>query len=123
MIDEQRDGRDGISPMARRASALELAAILETALDAIIVMDGAGLVRDWNPAAERTFGYARAEVLGREMAELIIPVRLRDQHRHGLRRAVETGRDTIAGQRIEIMAILRSGEEFPVELAITRIAS
>ena len=130
--DPLREGRGGVSrtpprqrvPAERtRATGLELAAILETALDAIIVMDGEGLVRDWNPAAERTFGYTRAEALGREMAELIIPEQLRERHRRGVRRAVETGRDAIAGQRIEIVAVRRSGEEFPVELAITRIVA
>ena len=100
-----------------------LAAILETALDAIIVMDHEGVVRDWNPSAERTFGYSREEALGREMAELIIPPHLRERHRAGVKRAAATGRDVIAGQRIEISAMRRGGEEFPVELAITRIAT
>ena len=104
------------------ASDARMAAILETALDAIIVMDHTGCVRDWNPAAERTFGYTREEVLGREMAELIIPPFLRERHRQGLAHAVATGHDTIAGRRIEITAMRRDGEEFPVELAITRIA-
>ena len=103
-------------------SDTRMAAILETALDAIIVMDHTGRVQEWNPAAERTFGYTREEVLGREMAELIIPPSLRERHRQGLSRAVETGRNTIAGRRIEITAMRRDGEEFPVELAITRIA-
>lgn len=114
---------DDLPPMTARASGTELAAILETALDAIVVMDSAGLVRDWNPAAERMFGFTRDEVLGREMAELIVPPRLRERHRHGVQRAAHTGRDTIAGQRIEIMAVRRTGEEFPVELAITRIVA
>ena len=103
-------------------SDARIAAILEAALDAIIVMDHTGRVQDWNPAAERTFGYSRQEVLGHEMAELIIPPSLRERHRAGLAHAVATGHDTIAGRRIEITAMRRDGEEFPVELAITRIA-
>jgi len=67
------------------------------------------------------FGFTRAEAVGQEMADLIIPVHLRDRHRIGLKRAVSTGRDTIVGQRIEITAVRKGGEEFPVELAITRI--
>jgi PAS domain S-box-containing protein len=97
-------------------------AILETALDCIITIDHAGRVVDFNPAAEKTFGYSRAEAIGREMAELIIPNRWRELHRAGLVRAVATGKDQIVGRRIEITALRKSGEEFPVELAITRIA-
>jgi PAS domain S-box-containing protein len=97
------------------------AAVLETALDSIITIDQQGHILDFNPAAERTFGYSRAEALGREMAELIIPPALRDRHRAGLKRAVKTGMDTMMGRRIEISALRRSGEEFTVELALARI--
>jgi signal transduction histidine kinase len=57
------------------------------------------------------------------MAELIIPPALRERHRIGLRRAVETGVDTMVGRRVEIPALRRSGEEFPVELALSRIST
>src|SRR5215208_6161114 len=97
-------------------------AILEAALDCIVTIDRAGRVLDFNPAAEKTFGYSRSEAIGREMAELIIPLRWREMHRAGLLRAVNTGKDQIVGRRIEITALRKSGEEFPVELAITRIA-
>ena len=52
-------------------------------MDCIITMDHEGLVVDWNPAAEKTFGYTQEEAIGREMAELIIPQRFREQHRKG----------------------------------------
>src|SRR5262249_47038694 len=81
-----------------------------------------GVVVDWNPAAEKTFGYERDEAIGREMAELIIPASLREMHRNGLAKAVETSHDVLAGKRIEISARRKNGEEFPVELAISRIA-
>ena len=106
---------------ALRLSEATKTAILETALDCIITIDHKGIVLDWNPAAERTFGYSLAEAVGREMAELIIPIRYREMHRRGLARAVETGGDPLAGQRIEISAIRKSGDEFPVELSIARI--
>jgi len=98
-------------------------AILATALDCIVTVDHNGFVVDWNPAAEKTFGYSLAEAIGEEMAALIIPVRLREMHRHGLARATATGHDALAGQRMELIAMRKSGEEFPVELAITRIAA
>src|SRR5215472_1270320 len=106
---------------ALRLSEATKTAILDTALDCIVTIDHHGDVVDWNPAAERTFGYSPSEAIGREMAELIIPERLREMHRQGLARAVSTGNDALAGKRIEITARRKSGEEFPVELAITRI--
>src|SRR5437764_606893 len=77
----------------------------------------------WFLCAERTFGYSRAEALGQEMAELIIPATWRERHRMGLSRAVATGENTIIGQRIEITGMRADGSEFPVELAVTRIAT
>jgi PAS domain S-box-containing protein len=98
-------------------------AILETALDCIVTVDLQGMVLDWNPAAERTFGYSANEAVGREMAELIIPESQREMHRHGLVRAVSSGQDPLSGKRMEVIARRKSGEEFPVELAIMRIAA
>ena len=106
-----------------RASEARKAAVLESALDSIITIDQKGRIIDFNPAAEKMFGYSSAEALGREMAELIIPPALRERHRIGLRRAVETGVDTMVGRRVEVPALRRSGEEFPVELALSRIST
>src|SRR5436309_1329053 len=108
---------------ALRASEARTAAVLEVALDCIVTIDHAGRILDWNPAAERTFGYSRAEAVGQEMAELIIPAAWRERHRMGLSRAVATGENTIIGQRIEITGLRADGSEFPVELAVTRIST
>jgi PAS domain S-box-containing protein len=106
---------------ALRASEALKTAILATALDAIVTIDHKGHILDFNPAAEKIFGYTREEAVGQEMAHVIIPCHLRERHRMGLARAVASGKDTIVGQRIEITAVRKNGEEFPVELAITRI--
>jgi PAS domain S-box-containing protein len=99
-------------------------AILDAALDCIITIDHAGRIVDFNAAATRTFGYAREQAVGREMGELIVPPAMRERHRLGLKRMVETGRSAgIIGQRIEITALHADGHEFPVELAITQIDS
>ncbi len=98
------------------------AAVLGTALDAIIAIDHEGKVVEFNPAAEATFGYARSQVVGREMCELIVPPSLRDAHRRGMARYLETGDGPVLGKRIEITAARADGTEFPVELAITRIS-
>src|SRR3984893_3736204 len=94
-------------------------AILESALDCIITMDAGGIVREFNPAAERVFGFARAEAVGQELAELIIPHSLREQHRKGLAHFLKTGEGPVLGRRIEINALRHDGSEILVELAIT----
>ena len=76
---------------------------------------------EWNPAAERTFGHARAEVIGRSLPELIIPPALREAHRNGLQHYLATGEGPFSGQRIEVPALHADGHEFPVELAVTAI--
>src|SRR5207244_7172587 len=96
-------------------------AVLESALDCIITMDNSGLVVDWNPAAERVFGYSREEAIGTEMAELIMPKRFREQHRQGLAHSLATGEGPVLGKHLELSAIRADGSEFPVEIAITRI--
>jgi diguanylate cyclase (GGDEF)-like protein/PAS domain S-box-containing protein len=96
-------------------------AILTTALDCVVVIDAAGRVAAWNPAAERVFGYSRDYVLGRELAELIVPPRLRDAHQEGLARHLETGEARLLGRRVEMTATRADGTEVPVELAITRV--
>jgi PAS domain S-box-containing protein len=84
-------------------------------------MDEHGCVVEFNPAAERTFGYAREDIIGLEMGDLIVPPRLREMHRQGLKRYLETGEGAVLNRRIEITGMRADGSEFPVELAITRI--
>jgi PAS domain S-box-containing protein len=96
-------------------------AMFKTALDCIISMDHDGRVIEFNPAAERTFGYRRAEAIGKELAALIIPPRLREQHRRGLARYLATGEGPVLGTRVEMPAVRADGAEFPVELSVTRI--
>jgi hypothetical protein len=105
-----------------RQSEARKRAVLDTALDAILTIDADGKVAELNLAAERMFGYPRDEVVGREMATLIIPPRLRDAHRAGLARYLKTGEGRIVDRRVEMTAMRRDGAEFPVEISVTRIA-
>jgi PAS domain S-box-containing protein len=105
-----------------RASESRLRAMLEAALDAVVTMDARGCVVGWNPAAEAIFGYRASEVIGRGMAEVIVPPALRDAHRRGLARFLETGSGVVLDRRLELSGMRRDGTEFPVELTITRIA-
>ncbi len=104
-----------------RASEARKSAILETALDCIITMDHEGNVVEFNPAAERTFGYSRDQVIGQELCKFIIPPSLRDRHRMGMAHYLATGEGPVLGKRLELSALRADGTEFPVELAITRI--
>jgi len=97
-------------------------AVLQGALDAIITIDYEGRVLEFNPAAERLFGYSAAEAVGREMAELIIPERLREEHRKGMARYLVTKEERILNRRIEMPAQRSDGTELLVGLAISRIS-
>jgi PAS domain S-box-containing protein len=110
--DRKRSQRELLKSEARKS------AILESALDCIITMDARGRIMDFNPAAERTFGHRREEVIGKTVAETIIPPRLREAHAAGMRRYFETGHGPVLGRRIEIQALRSDGVEIPVELAI-----
>ncbi|HEY5623050.1 MAG TPA: ATP-binding protein, partial [Gammaproteobacteria bacterium] len=94
-------------------------AILASALDCIVSIDGEGRVVEWNPMAERTFGFSRADAIGRLLADLIVPPAQRAAHTAGLRRYAQTGTTKIVGRRIELTAVRADGTELPVELAIT----
>lgn len=106
---------------ALEASAARLRAILEAALDAVITMDAAGRIVDWNPRAEAIFGWSRQEAVGRTVAETVIPPRFREAHRRGLERFLVSGESSLINGRIEIEALGRDGHEFPVEISITSL--
>jgi PAS domain S-box-containing protein len=105
---------------AVRISESLTAAILESALDAIITIDAGGRIVEFNPAAERTFGYSRGEAIGKSMAELIIPAAWREAHARGLANYLATGKGSVLGKRLELTAMRRDGSEFPCELTLTQ---
>ena len=106
-----------------RRSTARNEAILEAALDSVILMDASGGIVQFNPAAEKTFGWRREEAIEAELADLIIPPALRDAHRQGLTHYLKTGEAQIFNQRMELTAVRKSGEAFPVEVIIAPIAS
>lgn len=122
----RREAEDRANALERSRRSLEAseatkAAILDAALDCVITMDDQGRVIDFNPAAERTFGYGRNEAFGRLLADLIIPAELREAHRSGLAGYLRTGQGSILGQRIETSALRSDGQEFPVELTVAAV--
>jgi PAS domain S-box-containing protein len=105
-----------------RESELRKAAILATATDCLITMDHEGRIIDFNPAAEKTFGYKREDVLGRTVADTIIPLRLREAHWQGLQRYLASGEQRVLGRRVDMPAVRADGTEFAAELSITEVS-
>jgi PAS domain S-box-containing protein len=107
--------RDAI-PHATLSSAL-----FDSTLDAIVIMDERGVITAWNRQAEAVFGWAAAEVVGRRLAQVIIPERLRGAHEAGVRRYARTGAGALIDKRTEVPAIHRDGHEFEAEVTITAV--
>lgn len=117
----EKSANDAAASMLHDLSESEkkMRSVVEGALDCIVMMDEKGNLVEFNPAAERTFGYKREEVIGRNLADVIIPLASRQAHREGFGRFGKTGQSTMLGKRIELNAMHANGREFPVELAIT----
>jgi len=92
--------------------------IMNSALDAIISIDEAGLITFWNPQAEQTFGWSAEEITGKSLTDTIIPPQYREMHQKGMELYRQTGKGPVLNKIIEISAVNRSGAEFPIELTI-----
>lgn len=97
----------------------DLAPILETVLDAVVVISPTGHVTGWNAVAEDVFGWSAAEAMGQQLSLLVIPPQHRLAHEEGMARIVGGAPPRVLNRRIEITALARDGREFPVELSIT----
>lgn len=106
---------------AEDANAALRAALVQAALDCIIIIDSSGLIVEFNEAAERTFGHDRDTVLGQSMAELLVPEQLRNAHLAGMEKYLQSGEHAVLGKRIEVPALHKDGHELMVELAITPV--
>ncbi len=103
---------------AIQESETRLRLTIDTALDAVINADSAGIITGWNAQAERIFGRSRAEVVGQALDTMIIPEAYREMHRNGLAHYLKTGEGPVLNRRREVAALRRDGTEFPIELAI-----
>ncbi len=101
-----------------RASEARFRAVAATASDAIVTADGAGRIAYWNAAAERIFGYAADEAVGRPLT-LIMPAAYRGMHDGGFARVAAGGASRLAGQVLELEGERRSGEVFPVDMSLS----
>jgi PAS domain S-box-containing protein len=105
---------------SERPAAL-LQAMLGSSLDAVVTIDADGRILMFNHAAEATFGYREDDVLGEDVAELIIPPSLRERHREAMARFLGTGERTILNRRVEVTGMRSDGSEFPIELTVTSV--
>jgi len=117
--EEQSASRQLLKLQAQlRESEARTAGLMHGALDAIVVADERGCITAFNPAAERLFGHVSAKVIGKQVADLVVPEGSRDAHRAGMRRLQATGEGPILNRRIETDALRADGTTFPVELTI-----
>jgi len=93
--------------------------IRDRAYSAVVSMDAEGIVTAWNPSAEAVFGHKRDDVVGRPVAEVIVPERWRAAHEEGLSRFLSSGAGRVLDRRLEMTALRADGVEFPVELTIS----
>ena len=101
-----------------RESKKKLQTLVDTALDAVVMMDSKGMITGWNRQASRIFGWSREEILGQPIHATIIPLRHRDAHAQGLAHFLASGEGPYMNRMVETQALHRDGHEFPVELAI-----
>ena len=107
--------------MDRTPRSTLTSALFDATLDAIVIMSAQGIITAWNRQAEAIFGWTSVEVVGRTLAEVIIPERLRRSHEDGLRRYRRTGEGPLIDRRSEVPAIRRDGREFDAEVTITAV--
>ena len=112
----QRRNRELEQKIAERTERMRM--MIESSAEAVVTIDQSGLIEEWNQAAERMFGWPHAEVIGLRLSEVIIPHRYREAHEAGMRRFLATGKGDVLNRTIELSALNRSGEEFPIELTV-----
>jgi PAS domain S-box-containing protein len=112
----ERDAREALA--GAQASQERIRTIIETAQDAFIGMDLSGNITDWNPQAEKMFGWSRAEAIGRPFVKTVIPERYQANYDAVISRFNQTGEIDYLDQRLERIVVNRKGHEFPIELML-----
>lgn len=115
-IDERKKAEEKIKNSEERRKL-----IMNAALDAIICIDKEGIITFWNPQAEQIFGWMAGEAMGKSLSERIIPENYRVMHENGMKNYLNTGKGPALNVLLQLSAIRRSGEEFPIELTVLPI--
>ncbi|MCB1772209.1 MAG: response regulator [Gammaproteobacteria bacterium] len=98
-------------------------ATLNACLDGIVTIDAKGHIVEYNGHAEQIFGWTRAEMIGTNMAERLIPATMRDQHNAGMAHYLATGEGPVLNKRLELPALDRNGEQITIEISIAPMTS
>jgi diguanylate cyclase (GGDEF)-like protein/PAS domain S-box-containing protein len=114
--------RKGMEQQVQESEARK-AGMLHGALDCVITVDQIGRIVEFNPAAERTFGYRAADLLGHTVVDILIPETYRERFRQQMAQYYASGRDTFTGRRLEVLGMRADGTRFPAELSIIKSAS
>ena len=118
----------GLSTLAYRADRTQRAlsgsesrfrSVVQSCNDAIILANRDGRIIGWNPAAQRQFGYSEHEMIGKPLT-MLMPPQYRDAHQRGLERVRSTGQHRVIGKTLELHGLRKGGEEFPIELSLSR---
>ncbi|MEN8262222.1 MAG: ATP-binding protein [Nitrospirota bacterium] len=109
------DAREKLKKQAEEKTRL----IVDNAFDAIVTLDARGIITTWNPQAETVFGWSREQAVGKRTFETIVPQRYRSRYEKALRDFLDTGEAPLFNRQIQITALKRNGDEFPIELAIS----
>lgn len=119
-LENKSKAYSAIAELASRSEALN-ATIISACLDGMITIDAHGIIIEYNPAAEKIFGYSREQAIHSNMAELIIPSEFRDAHYVGLQKYLKTGHGPVLNKRLELEGLHKNGHVFPIELTISAI--
>ena len=123
LLQETTASNAAAAELAKSHHALEsqnrlTSAIIDSAFDCVITWDESGRITQFNPAAERTFGWSSAEIIGKTMEDTIFPVDQRTTPLTGMARRIAGQESPLAGQAIELRGLRRDGSEFPMEFAV-----
>lgn len=114
--------REAVEATLRRSES-RIGALIEACFSAFVSVDANGAIVDWNDSAEHTFGWTRAEVAGRRLAEVIFPAHRRDQLDASMQRYLDAGEDSAVSQRAQLNAVTRTGEEIAVDMTVNAYGS
>jgi PAS domain S-box-containing protein len=92
-------------------------------MDGVIIMSSEGVISNWNNQAASIFGWSKQEAIGMDLALLIIPQAYREAHQQGLLHYIKTGESRILNRRVEVTALRKNGELFPLELTVSPVHS
>jgi PAS domain S-box-containing protein len=95
--------------------------VADSAKDAIIVMDNHGRIAFWNNAAESIFGYSNDEVMGKNLHKLLGPGSYYQDYKNAFLHFQKTGKGNVVGKTVELPAVRKNGEDFPMELSVSAI--